>query len=89
MTKKTAMHVVSEENPSEAIAPISVGNPLAAADLAIDQSHMEEFTMAEEGPAEVTCGKPPKGSFFAVRAEISKPWQDRRFYYLLEVKDAL
>ena len=25
------------------IAPVTVGNPIAAADLAIDQSHLEEF----------------------------------------------
>ena len=37
---KTSIHVVDEENFDEAIAPISAGNPLAAADLAIDQSHM-------------------------------------------------
>ena len=41
--------------------PISVGNPPSAADFAIDQSHMEEFAMVDEGPAEVTCAKPPKG----------------------------
>jgi hypothetical protein len=48
---------------------------------------MEEFATVEEGPAEVTCAKPPKGVFFTVRAEVSKPWQDRRFYFLLEMQD--
>ena len=67
--------------------PISVGNPHAAADFAIDQSHMEEFAMVDEGPAEVTCAKPPKGVFFTVRAETGKPYQDRGFYFLLELKD--
>ena len=38
--KKTTIHAVGEETEP----PISVGNPLTAADLAIDQSHMEEFT---------------------------------------------
>ena len=80
---KTTIHAVGDETEP----PISVGNPLTAADLAIDQSHMEEFTTVEEGPAEVTCAKPPKGVFFTVRAEVSKPWQDRRFYFLLEMKD--
>jgi hypothetical protein len=88
MTKKAPIHVVESENPDEdAIAPVSVGNPLTAADLAIDQSHMEEFTTDEEGPPDVTCAKPPKGTFFTVRGETSKPWQDRRFYFLLELKD--
>ena len=87
MTKKASMHVVSEEESNEAIAPVTVGNPLAAADLAIDQSHMEEFATDEEGPPDVTCAKPPKGTFFTVRAETSKPWRDREFYFLLELKD--
>ena len=67
--------------------PITVGNPLSAADLAIDQSHMEDFATVEEGPAEVTCAKPPKGMFFTVCQETGKPWQNRRFYFMLEVKD--
>ena len=80
---KTTIHAVGDETEP----PISVGNPLSAADLAIDQSHMEEFATADEGPAEVTCAKPPKGVFFTVRAETSKPWQDRGFFFLLEMKD--
>jgi hypothetical protein len=84
MTKKTSIHAVENEDMA---LPIAVGNPLAAADLAIDQSHMEEFATAEEGPAEVTCAKPPKGVFFTVIPETSKPWQNRRFYFMLEVKD--
>ena len=55
---KTTIHAVGDETEP----PISVGNPLTAADLAIDQSHMEEFATVEEGPAEVTCAKPPKGT---------------------------
>ena len=80
---KTTIHAVGDETEP----PISVGNPLTAADLAIDQSHMEEFATDEEGPPDVTCAKPPKGTFFTVRAETSKPWQDRGFYFLLEMKD--
>ena len=69
MVKKNPMHV-EPENPDEGpIAPVTVGNPLSAADLAIDQSHMEDFMSVEEGPAEVTCAKPPKGTFFAVYQE--------------------
>jgi hypothetical protein len=80
---KTSIHVVDEED--EAIAPISAGNPLAAADLAIDQSHMEEYTTAEEGPAEITCAKPPKGVFFTTFPETGKPWESRGFYFLAEL----
>ena len=87
MTKKKAsIHVVDEPD-GDAVAPITVGNPLRAADLAIDQSHMEEFTTAEEGPSEVSCSKPPKGTFFTVCPETGKPWRNRGFYFLLEVKD--
>ncbi len=83
--KKTAsIHAISDE---DAFPPITVGNPLTAADLAIDQSHMEEFTTDDDGPPDVTCAKPPKGTFFTVRAETGKPWQDRRFYFLLELRD--
>ena len=80
---KTTIHAVGDETEP----PISVGNPLTAADLAIDQSHMEEFTTDEEGPPDVQCAKPPKGTYFAVRQETAKPWQDRGFYFLLELKD--
>ena len=82
--KKSTIHAVGD---SDIELPINVGNPLNAADLAIDQSHMEEFATADEGPAEVTCAKPPKGIFFAVCPEANKAWQNRRFYFLLEVKD--
>jgi hypothetical protein len=88
MTQKASIHVVEPENLDEdAISPIAVGNPLTAADLAIDQSNMEEFATAEEGPAEVMCAKPPKGIYFATCAETGKPWKNRRFYFMLEVKD--
>jgi hypothetical protein len=87
MTKK-AIHAVESGNPDEdVIVPITVGNPLSAADLAIDQSHMEEFAMTEEGPSEVTCAKPPKGTFFAVCPETNTRWQNRRFYFMLVVED--
>jgi hypothetical protein len=67
-------------------APVTVGNPAAAASLAIDQSHMEEFTSAEERSADVRFDKPPKGVFFTVRPETTKPWQDRAFVFLLEME---
>jgi hypothetical protein len=31
-------------------------------------------------------GKPPKGIFFTVRPETTKPWRDRAFYFLLEME---
>jgi hypothetical protein len=66
--------------------PISVGNPMAADSLAIDQSHMEEFASAEEKSFDVRIEKPPKGHYFTVRAEPVKPWKDRAFYFLLEIE---
>jgi hypothetical protein len=87
-SKKTELHAVEiKDLEDDATPPISVGNSLNAADFAIDQSHMEEFATDEDGPPDVTCTKPPKGTFFTVRAETSKPWRDREFYFLLELKD--
>jgi hypothetical protein len=68
------------------VTPVTVGNPAAAASLAIDQAHLEEFTNPEAQSSVVECRKPPKGSFFTVRAELSKPWKDRGFYFLLEAE---
>jgi hypothetical protein len=69
------------------VAPITVGNPVAAASLSIDQSHLEEFVSAEERSSVVECKRPPKGVFFTVRAETpGEPWKDRAFYFLLELE---
>ena len=69
------------------IAPVTVGNPVAAASLAIDQSHLEEFVSAEERSSVVECKRPPKGVFFTVRAETpGEPWKDRAFYFVLELE---
>jgi hypothetical protein len=73
------------EQETEAI-PITVGNPMDAASLAIDQSHMEEFASVEDKSDDVKCGKPPKGLFFTVRAEMTKQWKDRAFYYMLQIE---
>ena len=43
--------------------------------------------LTRKGPPRCTCAKPPKGTFFTVRPETSKPWQNRGFYFLLELKD--
>jgi hypothetical protein len=74
---------VEQETKAE---PITVGNPEAAASLAIDQSHMEEFASMEEESSIVECRRPPKGIFFTVRSETTKAWQDRGFYFLLEME---
>jgi hypothetical protein len=78
-----------QPNPAEQdtkAAPITVGNPLAAASLAIDQSHMDEFVNMEEESSIVEFQRPPKGIFFTVRSETTKPWQDRGFYFLLQIE---
>jgi hypothetical protein len=66
--------------------PITVGNPIDAASLAIDQSHLEEFASVEEKSDDVRYEKPPKGVFFTVRAETTKQWKDRAFYYTLQIE---
>lgn len=69
------------------IAPVTVGNPVAAASLAIDQSHLEEYVSIEERSSVVECKRPPKGVFFTVRAETpGEPWKNRGFYFLLELQ---
>jgi hypothetical protein len=69
------------------IAPITVGNPAAAASLAIDQSHLEEYTSAEEQSSIVECKRPPKGVYFTVQPEPpGEPWSNRAFYFLLELE---
>jgi hypothetical protein len=68
------------------IAPVTVGNPSAAADLAIDQSHLEEYANPGTESAVVECQRPAKGHFFTVRPETSKPWKDRAFYFLLQME---
>jgi hypothetical protein len=68
------------------IAPVTVGNPAAAASLAIDQAHLEEFVNPEAQSSVVECRKPPKSSFFTVRPEPGKPWKDRGFYFMLEAE---
>ena len=80
MPKKPELGLVEELK-----MPITVGNPAAAASLAIDQSHLEEFASKEETSI-VRCRKPPKGIYFTVIAEKEKPWGNRKFYYLLEIE---
>jgi hypothetical protein len=68
------------------IAPVTVGNPDEADDLAIDQAHLEEYANAGTESAVVACEKPPKGIFFTVRPETDKPYKDRAFYFMLELE---
>src|SRR5262245_47229049 len=70
------------------ITPVTVGDPSAASDLSIDQDHLEEYVnSASDGEAaDVACQKPPRGIFFTVRKETGKPWQDRAFYWFLEME---
>ena len=77
----------SGEREPDNIVPISVGDPVKAGALAIDQSHLEEFLAdtAAESPV-VLCERPPKGVFFTVRPETGKPWKDRAFYWLLQLE---
>jgi hypothetical protein len=67
-------------------APITVGNPEAADEFAIDQAHLEEYASPGSEAAVVKCEKPPKGHFFTVRRETSQPWKDRGFYFLLQIE---
>jgi hypothetical protein len=75
-----------DETGDKTITPITVGNPAAVASLAIDQSHLEEFVNAEQYSSIVRCRRPPKGIFFTVRPEPTKPWKNRAFYFLLEME---
>ena len=96
MSKKPEMGLVQDE-PVEpksgtdksglaAQLPLKVGDPAAAASFAIDQSHMEEFANAEAKSLDVKFGKPPKGIFYTVPKEETKPWKNRAFYFLLEME---
>jgi DNA N-6-adenine-methyltransferase (Dam) len=76
----------TEKTAASIAPPITVGNPASAASLTIDQTHMEEFANAEEKSPDIRFGKPPKGNYFTVPAETTKPWKDRAFYYLLEME---
>src|SRR5262245_34818626 len=60
---------------TEKVVPITVGNPSSIASYVIDQSHMEEFTKAEEEKSsEVETKRPPRGTYFTVpKEEEGKP----------------
>ena len=67
------------------VPPITVGEPIDAASLAIDQKHMEDFLKLDAKPGVVECKRPPKATFFTVMPEDPNgTWQNRRLYYVLE-----
>jgi hypothetical protein len=69
------------------ITPITVGEPVDAASLAIDQAHMEDFANPDMKPGVVECRRPPKGAFFTViPEEAGKKWQNRAYYFVLETE---
>jgi len=85
MSKKASGN--SGSNPkADPITPIDVGDPNDIAGLAIDQSHLEELVDPEAKSSVVECRRPPKGIFFTVKPELTKPWENRAFYFLLELE---
>ena len=84
--KKPDLRAIDNEADLSDVAPVTVGNPSSAADLAIDQAHLEEYASPGSESAVVECERPPKGIFFTVLPEEpGKPWQNRSFYFLLEM----
>src|SRR5262245_35049287 len=69
----------------EKIVPITVGNPTSISQFIVDQSHMEEFTKAEEEKSSVVeVKRPPRGAFFTVpKEEKDKP--NSLLLFLLEI----
>jgi hypothetical protein len=102
MAKETSkLHAVDTTNPpgeavsiaistsikgNGGIAPVTVGNPSAVDDLAIDQAHLEEYANPGTESGVVECEKPPRGIFFTVRPETGKPYKDRAFYFMLQME---
>ena len=68
------------------VVPIAVGNPAKAESLAIDQSQLDEYFGDGEAESSVAgYGRPPKGMFFTVMPETTPQWQNRGFYWILEI----
>ena len=73
---------------AEPITPLTVGEVDDAASLAIDQKHMEDYASPDLEPGTVECLRPPKGAFFTVMPEkANERWQNRAYYFVLEMKD--
>jgi len=67
-------------------APITAGEVINAASLAIDQKHMEDYTASSTEPGTVECRRPPKGAFFTVLPEGEGNWLNRAYYFILETE---
>jgi hypothetical protein len=77
--------IMTKPASTEKVVPITVGNPSSIASFIIDQSHMEEFTKAEEEKSSTAKSeRPPKGTYFTVpKAEKDKP--NSLYVFLLEM----
>jgi hypothetical protein len=82
-SKKPDLRAVDNNDPD---APVTVGNPDAVDELAIDQAHLEEYANPGTESAVVKCEKPPRGIYFTVKAETGTSLKDRGFYFLLEME---
>ena len=78
--------VTIKPSSTEKVVPLTVGNPAAAASLAIDQKHMEDFANPEAQSSIVACQRPAKGIFFTVLRETEQIWKDRKYYFMLEME---
>jgi hypothetical protein len=78
--------IMTKPTSSEKVVPLTVGNPASAAAFVIDQSHMEDFTEAEEKSSVVEVRRPPRGTYFTVLSEEKgKPMVNRGYFFLLEI----
>ena len=84
-TKATETETVSALKESTAL-PISVGNPAAADCSRSINRTWRSSPPPRKSPSMSEFEKPPKGHYFTVRAEPTKPWKDRAFYFLLEIE---
>jgi len=72
---------------ADPITPITVGEVVDAASLAIDQKHMEDFASPDMEPSVVECRRPPKGAYFTVLPEkAGESWRNRAYYFVLETE---
>jgi hypothetical protein len=86
MTSERRRLTMTKPTSTEKVVPITVGNPASAASFVIDQSHMEDFTEAEEKSSVVEVRRPPKGTYFTVLPEEKgKPMVNRGYFFLLEI----
>ena len=68
----SALSILEPAKANGGLPPITVGNPDAVADLAIDQSHLEEFANLASESAVVECRRPARGVFFTVKREVKQ-----------------